>query len=219
MKIKYAALFASLSSFCVCSTTATFAGVVGPPGYNYYNYAFDFFAGPGSYPNDNYLFITLTTNNPETTGAPGTDVTSIFGSGSLPSLGLTGFYITGPVPGVGAANSVYSTPDYFSSISFYVSTSTPPGPIGNPLTYSYPPAGNYYIFTLIDPPGNFLLTDSFDCPGGICQPGTLTLAGPLQLTGGATPLPAALPLFATGLGALGLLGWRRKRKASAALAT
>jgi hypothetical protein len=30
------------------------------------------------------------------------------------------------------------------------------------------------------------------------------------------PLPAALPLFATGLGALGLLGWRRKRKALAA---
>jgi hypothetical protein len=28
-----------------------------------------------------------------------------------------------------------------------------------------------------------------------------------------TPLPAALPLFATGLGALGLLDWRRKRKA------
>ena len=28
-----------------------------------------------------------------------------------------------------------------------------------------------------------------------------------------TPLPAALPLFATGLGGLGLLGWRRKRKA------
>jgi hypothetical protein len=27
-----------------------------------------------------------------------------------------------------------------------------------------------------------------------------------------TPLPGALPLFATGLGALGLLGWRRKRK-------
>jgi hypothetical protein len=27
-----------------------------------------------------------------------------------------------------------------------------------------------------------------------------------------TPLPAALPLFATGLGAMGLLGWRRKRK-------
>jgi hypothetical protein len=31
-----------------------------------------------------------------------------------------------------------------------------------------------------------------------------------------TPLPAALPLFATGLGGLGLLGWRRKRKLTAA---
>jgi len=36
--------------------------------------------------------------------------------------------------------------------------------------------------------------------------------------GTETPLPAALPLFATGLGALGLLGWRRKRKAQAILA-
>jgi hypothetical protein len=34
----------------------------------------------------------------------------------------------------------------------------------------------------------------------------------------ATPLPAALPLFATGLGGLGLLGWRRKRKSAAAIA-
>jgi hypothetical protein len=32
-----------------------------------------------------------------------------------------------------------------------------------------------------------------------------------------TPLPAALPLFATGLGALGLLGWTRKRKQTATL--
>jgi len=31
----------------------------------------------------------------------------------------------------------------------------------------------------------------------------------------AVPLPATLPLFATGLGALGLLGWRRKQKATA----
>jgi hypothetical protein len=37
----------------------------------------------------------------------------------------------------------------------------------------------------------------------------------IDLGPAATPLPAALPLFATGLGALGLLGWRRKRKAAA----
>jgi hypothetical protein len=31
-----------------------------------------------------------------------------------------------------------------------------------------------------------------------------------------TPLPTTLPLFATGLGVLGLLGWRRKKRAIAA---
>jgi hypothetical protein len=39
----------------------------------------------------------------------------------------------------------------------------------------------------------------------------------LHLTSLATPLPAALPLFASGLGGLGLLTWRRKRKNAAAL--
>jgi len=34
----------------------------------------------------------------------------------------------------------------------------------------------------------------------------------------ATPLPAALPLFATGLGAMGLFGWRRKRPNAANIA-
>jgi hypothetical protein len=34
-------------------------------------------------------------------------------------------------------------------------------------------------------------------------------------TTGTTPLPAALPLFASGFGGLGVLGWRRKRKKAA----
>jgi hypothetical protein len=48
-----------------------------------------------------------------------------------------------------------------------------------------------------------------------CVNCSLPLAGGSLFASGtatATPLPAALPLFATGLGALGLLGWRRKRK-------
>jgi hypothetical protein len=39
------------------------------------------------------------------------------------------------------------------------------------------------------------------------------LAGPFG-SSTSVPVPAALPLFATGLGALGLLGWRRKKAAA-----
>ncbi len=42
--------------------------------------------------------------------------------------------------------------------------------------------------------------------------GTATITPREEVPGLETPLPAALPLFGTGLGVLGLLGWRRKRK-------
>ncbi len=78
-------------------------------------------------------------------------------------------------------------------------------------------------------PGTFTLTDLSNVvfqfgttagsnlvTGQVCGPPSTIGCPSTQL--GDTPLPAALPLFATGLGAFGLLGWRRKRKASAALA-
>lgn len=45
----------------------------------------------------------------------------------------------------------------------------------------------------------------------------LVYAGGLP-TPATVPLPGALPLFATGLGALGLLGWRKRRKSAAVTA-
>jgi hypothetical protein len=42
---------------------------------------------------------------------------------------------------------------------------------------------------------------------------TEIVQGTMVLDATVTPLPAALPLFAAGLGALGLLGWRRKQTA------
>jgi len=60
--------------------------------------------------------------------------------------------------------------------------------------------------------------------GAFTTPGTYNV-GPISMSSdavltvrvadiGTTPIPGALPLFATGIGALGLLGWRRKRKAA-----
>jgi hypothetical protein len=78
---------------------------------------------------------------------------------------------------------------------------------------------NYYTYS----------TTSCSSPcGGLPNGGLVTFissASGVNVTGEAipiafspTPLPAALPLFATGLGAMGLIGWRRKRKARAVVA-
>jgi hypothetical protein len=50
-----------------------------------------------------------------------------------------------------------------------------------------------------------------DIVGGTTPP---TFNAAFSLNGFTTPLPGALPLFATGLAGLGLLGWRRKKKAA-----
>ena len=51
----------------------------------------------------------------------------------------------------------------------------------------------------------------FGAPNGCANPGHWTVTADFA----PVPLPTALPLFATGLVGLGLLGWRRKRKAAA----
>jgi hypothetical protein len=57
-----------------------------------------------------------------------------------------------------------------------------------------------------------------DSAGHTASTGTLTQPVTIATieTTSNVPLPAALPLFATGLVGLGLLGWRRKKKALAA---
>ena len=66
---------------------------------------------------------------------------------------------------------------------------------------------------------NTLLSDYFANCGGSCGgdgwSGNLKITYTYDPPPSQVPLPGALPLFATGLGALGLLGWRRKRKNAA----
>jgi uncharacterized protein (TIGR03118 family) len=92
----------------------------------------------------------------------------------------------------------------------------------------YDPATGAFIETLTDTQGNpisntLLTALAFGNGNSFSSNALLFTAGDgvfgeivAASTPLPTPLPAALPLFATGLGALGLLGWRRKRKALAA---
>jgi hypothetical protein len=121
--------------------------------------------------------------------------------------GTSGTFVAGTVDGsrfesipaltLTAGTSYYMLADNFSVDQFVYGT----------VAYDLAITWNGYV----DGSANSVFsTPSFN--GGL--PGNL---GPnLLFTVGSTPLPAAFPLFASGLGALGLIGWRRKRKAQVA---
>ena len=76
---------------------------------------------------------------------------------------------------------------------------------------SVPEADNSLIFSVANlPAGSYRLDVTGGFAPGATYNGSITLTFPSEV-----PLPATLPLFATGLGVLGLLGWWRKRKAAA----
>lgn len=88
----------------------------------------------------------------------------------------------------------------------------PSGP-GGMFTISF--SGNGTAFTALGQ--DYGLIDPEICgTNGNCIP--LTTFSVTDTLAAQTPLPAALPLFASGLGGLGLFGWRRKRKAQEAVA-
>jgi hypothetical protein len=72
----------------------------------------------------------------------------------------------------------------------------------------------FITFPIPDPSSPFVGASIIDGSINPCNPATCAFEAADSLSGSiTTPLPAALPLFATGIGGLGLLGWRRKRKA------
>jgi hypothetical protein len=132
-------------------------------------------------------------------GVPGTSLEAI--SGATPTITSTG------LTGCSSACTV-SQFTYNLGTSFVAS------------------AGTEYFISIWDP---ITLNTSFVWGGSAANTGSVYWNGTSWASIGlsdnqaftlsnvsAVPLPATLPLFATGLGALGLLGWRRKRKALAA---
>jgi hypothetical protein len=65
--------------------------------------------------------------------------------------------------------------------------------------FSTTPTFLQFGYTVADPAEDYFYTNQGDGSVSVSLVST-------------TPLPAALPLFATGLGAMGLFGWRRKRE-------
>ena len=143
-------------------------------------------------------------------------------AGGLLTLGTQGGLTTLEFNGAGTvANSTG-----YTNIGYYIFVHLP----GN-WTTAGTSTGDYQINSLpSDSNGHIFPTPTFTYNSGTTTTTVETLitnyTGPtatnldFTLFGGPavseTPLPAALPLFATGLGALGLLGWRRKQKKSAA---
>jgi hypothetical protein len=90
--------------------------------------------------------------------------------------------------------------------------------VGAGLTLQFAANGDTQMADFIDP-GGTITANSVDIEGRLFGGDSANF----QFVSGAnitappseTPLPAALALFASGLGAFGLLGWRRKRKAEA----
>ena len=135
----------------------------------------------------------------------------------LPAVAVNTFSTPENTTLVEAAPGVAKNATDPASILFYI--------LGTPTTGSFSgltnSGGNLGTtdgsFTFV-PPNDFTGTVFFIVEGSLTNPPsssfTNTVTNSIVVTGEtppATPLPAALPLFATGLGAMGLLGWRRKR--------
>ena len=137
---------------------------------------------------------------------------------SAPSnIGIFGFDGDGIGAGTGAGNATYPAgcaANGAGACGTANSNDSLSGGYGGPI-------GFFSNILLGDGSSNTNDTGIFNIAGNLADGGFtwFSLEEPLSVCSGnlcvVTPLPGALPLFATGLGALGLLGLRRRRRAVA----
>ena len=161
----------------------------------------------------NAVITTLST--PDSLG--GYDITNIQGSVSALNSGVSGGAITGLVTNLGAPSTPPVQGTYYDlgglgwNYDDVLFTNGPAFDNNGPL-FSFQTSTGTTLANLYSVGTQFYL--SVDNPTALWNPGD---PGTLQVS--ATPVPAALPLFATGLGVVCLLFWRKKRKAAALTAT
>ena len=161
----------------------------------------------------NFAFFDTATSGAVVTGSGVFDLTGAGPNYLITGIEAGGLYNGNAITSLIAVNGYLSNDNIlqtagpqllsFSGFSFLVAALTP-----SQYNIYYNGGGSYGI-------GAASYADAFD-PNINNIP--VTFSASIINTAIATPLPAALPLFATGLGAMGLLGWRRKRKTAAAIA-
>ena len=146
----------------------------------------------------------------------GTEDCSMVGTfdynGSFSNIDIT---MTGAVfPG-----KVFNTDEGSSAMQLFVGDNNSPIPDYFILNFLQPLSG--VNDTIVSGCGASTQGPASDAAAGCSMPAflqTFELTGSVQASVSATPVPAALSLFVGGLGTLGLLGGRRKRKKAATLA-
>ena len=135
------------------------------------------------------------------------------GTLSASNTTFTGHFIPGdPCVGAGTCQVGFSfagLTDSFSTFGFKQFSDAPS------IAPSSSPVLPFRVFIPTDP---CFIGDVCRVDGVLVAYDQPVQIGTWEVTISQTPLPATLPPIATGLGTLGLLGWRRKRKHAAALA-
>lgn len=148
----------------------------------------------------------------------------IYGSGTLQATysGVGDAYDVTAISGVANGQTVLGLSDYDGPDQVVFSPS-PPDVALDTLGISFSVGSGTTSFNIYEDDGLYTPGAPYGCGGVYCLlgPGDTGAGDPFVTVSfyltpvAATPLPATLPLFATGLGAMGLLGWRRKKKAAA----
>lgn len=186
-------------------------------------------AGAATLSSTGVLGVGSTETNWTLTSPPGGTLTAVSGAQDYPGAWVvapsgSNWITPSATTGTTATNAPAGEYDY--SLSF-------PNPLGsvaiqwssdNDATFSLNgtlwsttgSTGYSSLVSFLIPAGSFQGSNVFEVA---VQNDPFTGANPtgllVSVSVSPTPLPAALPLFATGLGALGVLGWRKKKKTAA----
>jgi len=161
--------------------------------------------------------IDLNSLDVTNTGAPGTLTIRVSETGFTPSAGSMLFL--GAIGGT-QQTQTFAYSGFLDPTNTLFGTSSQIGVAALIFTNPSPGAGSTSSFSgsissTLNPTNPYSLTEQVVITGTAQGEQVSYDANLIGRPVVVTPLPAALPLFATGLAALGLLGWRRKRKAAA----